>query len=62
MLCCAPAAGFPLPPMIIFATLVDNTGLMARMTLCMPRVSQAGLTRNYLLRGSKKFFLKFAVP
>ena len=44
---------------LLNVSLVDNTGLMAWMMLCMLRVSQARLTWNYLLRGSKKISKTF---
>ena len=46
MLCCASAAGFSLPPMIIFAESFPGgpTVLRAPMTLSMREVNRGGLT------------------
>ena len=42
LLCCASAAGFPLPPMIIYPSQGVSTGLTALMVHCMQKVTPAG--------------------
>ena len=53
MLCAASAAGFPLPPMIIYTShfLVDSIDSMAQMMLYMPRAIQVGSIKNYFWYG-----------